>query len=341
MKSTPTLATLLASPLHIGRVTLRNRVILAPMSGVSDLAMRKLAFEHGAGAVVAEMVPGGELVQGRAESERRILPAGGRPHIVQLAGRNAELMAEGARIAAGEGADIIDINMGCPARKVTGGDCGSALMREPEIALAIIEHVVAAVEVPVTVKMRLGWDDEQRNAPVLARLAEEAGAALITVHGRTRCQFYKGSADWQAIAEVRDAISIPLVVNGDIGSLDDSLNALAASKADAIMVGRAHYGAPWAAGALAAEAGATHPRRLPPADLASYVAEHYEAMLSLYGSARGMRHARKHLGWYSERHLGHRGAAARARLMAAADPGEVLRLIGEVFSGGVQTDLAA
>ncbi len=224
---------ILSTPLRIGEVEVRNRVFLAPMSGVTDRPMRERAYAHGAGLVVSEMVASGELAKGHAGSVRRIERCGSGPHMVQLAGREAAFMAEAARIAEGEGADVIDINMGCPAKKVTGGYCGSALMREPDRAIRLVEAVVGAVSVPVTVKMRLGWDDDTQNAPEIARMAEDAGAQMITVHGRTRCQFYAGDADWGAVARVRAAISVPLVVNGDVCSVHDADAALAASGADA------------------------------------------------------------------------------------------------------------
>ncbi len=243
-------------------------------------------------------------------------------------------MAEGARIAAGEGADIIDINMGCPAKKVTGGYCGSALMREPDHALSLIEAVVAAVGVPVTVKMRLGWDDDTFNAPVMARRAEEAGVSMVTVHGRTRCQFYKGTANWKAIAKVREAIGIPLVVNGDVGSLSSAELALSMSGADAVMIGRAHYGAPWLSGAIAAEAAGEAARSVPdsPGALLDYISAHYEDMLNFYGIQQGVRHARKHLGWYLDRHASETSSALRAAIMTSTDPkavSEALRIAFE------------
>ena len=224
------------------------------MSGITDEPFRQRAYAHGAGLVVSEMVASGELAKGRAGCDLRIRHSGLPVHMVQLAGREAAHMAEGARIAAGEGADIIDINMGCPAKKVTGGYAGSALMRDLDHALSLIEAVVGAVEVPVTVKMRLGWDEGALNAPMLARRAEQAGVRMVTVHGRTRCQFYQGKADWRAIARVKEAVSIPVVANGDVGSPAEAADILDQSGADAVMIGRAHYGAPWTAGSIAAAA---------------------------------------------------------------------------------------
>lgn len=321
----------LHEPLRVGSVEIRNRVFLAPMSGVTDLAFRARAHAHGAGLVVSEMVASGELARGRAESARRLRRPPVDVHMVQLAGREALWMAEAARIAADSGADIIDINMGCPARKVTGGYCGSALMREPDRALSLIEAVVSAVQVPVTVKMRLGWDETAMNAPAIARRAEAAGAAMVTVHGRTRCQFYKGRADWRAIARVRQAVRIPVVANGDVATAVDARTILDQSGADAVMIGRAHYGAPWLAGRIAG-GDRTAPASVP--ELADYVVDHYEAMLALYGIAQGVRHARKHLGWYLDRHAPATGAPARKAIMTGTDHRAVIGLLREAFLAG-------
>ncbi|MBX3575012.1 MAG: tRNA dihydrouridine synthase DusB [Mesorhizobium sp.] len=318
------LPTLLAEPLEIGKVRLRNRIFLAPMSGITDRPFRERAYAHGAGLVVSEMVASGELAKRNDESNRRIQHTGDGPHMVQLAGRDAHWLAEGARIAEGEGADIIDINMGCPAKKVTGGYCGSALMREPDHALALIEAVVAAVSVPVTVKMRLGWDETTINAPQIARRAEAAGVRMVTVHGRTRCQFYTGRADWAAIAAVKQAVSIPVVANGDVSSAHDAAAILAQSGADAVMIGRGHYGAPWLAGEIAGANG----RIAAPAstaELADYVAAHYEDMLAHYGVSTGLRHARKHLGWYLDRHAPETSDELRSAIMTGTDPATVKR----------------
>ena len=318
------LPNLLAEPLDIGRVRLTNRVFLAPMSGITDRPFRERAYAHGAGLVVSEMVASGELAKRNDESNRRIQRTGDGPHMVQLAGRDAYWLAEGARIAEGEGADIIDINMGCPAKKVTGGYCGSALMREPDHALALIEAVVAAVAVPVTVKMRLGWDEATINAPQIARRAEAAGVRMVTVHGRTRCQFYTGRADWAAIAAVKQAVSIPVVANGDVCSAHDAAAILERSGADAVMIGRGHYGAPWLAGEIA---GGKRQAAAPasPADLCDYVVAHYEDMLAHYGVATGLRHARKHLGWYLDRHAPETSDEFRAAIMTGTDPATVKR----------------
>ena len=329
---------LLAQPLNLRGVTLRNRVFLAPMSGVTDLPFRLRAHMHGAGLVVSEMVASGELAKGKAESARRIIRPDIDVHMVQIAGREARWMAEAARIAVEEGgADIVDINMGCPAKKVTGGYSGSALMREPDHALSLIEAVVGAVSVPVTLKMRLGWDHDCLNAPEIAARAEAAGVAMITIHGRTRCQFYKDQADWNAIRAVKDRIKIPLVANGDGDGPQEACAMLQQSGADALMIGRAHYGAPWKAGVLAHHAAGTIAPGVPrdAAQMAHYVAAHYEDMLSHYGTGQGLRHARKHLGWYLETWCLQAGSdealSWRAALMAETDPAKVLSLIPEVF----------
>jgi len=285
-------------PLKIGDIEVANRVLLAPMSGVTDAPFRRLAATLGAGLVVSEMTASDDLVNGRPMSRLRCEATGIGPHVVQLAGCEVRWMAEGARIAEAAGAEIIDINMGCPARHVTGGQSGSALMRDLDHALALIEATIAAVSVPVTLKMRLGWDDHSRNAPELARRAEAAGVQLISVHGRTRCQFYKGEADWGAVRAVKDAIRIPLVVNGDITSFEKAVTALRMSGADAVMVGRGAQGQPWLPGQIGRriETGIAEPAPQLSQQL-NYIRTLYDEVCSLYGLRIGLRHARKHLGW--------------------------------------------
>ena len=284
--------------LQIGGVSTANPAILAPMSGITDAPFRKLAARLGAGLVVSEMTASDDLACGRPISRLRCEASGIGPHVVQLAGCEARWMEEGARIAEAAGADIIDINMGCPARHVTGSQSGSALMRDLDHALTLIEATVRAVRVPVTLKMRLGWDHHSLNAPELARRAEVAGIRMITVHGRTRCQFYKGEADWRAVRKVREATTLPLVVNGDITTFDEASRALDESGADAVMIGRGAQGRPWLPGQIGRRLTGGAPEAAPPLDEQfDMVASLYEAVVSHYGMRIGLRHARKHLGW--------------------------------------------
>ena len=319
----------LNQPLEIGGIGIRNRVLLAPMSGVSDLPFRRLAVEAGAGLVFSEMVASEQLAIGNDEAVMRAQATGTVPHVVQLAGREARWMAEGARAAEAAGADIIDINMGCPAKKVTSGYSGSALMRDLDHALTLIDATIAATRLPVTLKMRLGWDERSINAPELARRAENAGIQAITVHGRTRCQFYDGNADWAAIAAVKAEISVPLIVNGDIADVEGAERALVLSGADAIMIGRASYGRPWLPGAIAKAAGGGGPVSAPEATETADIAErHYRAMIEHYGLSVGLRAARKHLGWYLDRICeGRLPHATRAAAMRSTDPDDVVGIL--------------
>lgn len=309
------------APFQIGPVKIRNRAVLAPMSGISDLPFRRLAWQFGAGLVVTEMIASRELVCKSRESQVRLQGDGISPHMVQLAGREEKWMREGAIVAEANGADIIDINMGCPAKKVTGGYSGSALMRDLDHALRLIEATVEAVRVPVTLKMRLGWDESSLNAPELAVRAQDAGVRLITVHGRTRCQFYKGRADWGAIRAVRDVISIPLIANGDVETPADVSAIRSASGADAVMIGRAAQGQPWLVGALAGHRDA--PETIE--EIAELAVEHYDATLIHYGVPVGMRHFRKHFGWYLGRFAPGCPPDVKARIMTGLVPDQVSR----------------
>src|SRR5688500_8198911 len=325
--------------IQIGPIKTRNKVFLAPLSGVTDEPFRAVAHAHGAGLVVSEMVASEELVRARPDMVRRARGADRlKPFVIQLAGREARWMTEGAKVAQDLGADIIDINMGCPARQVTGGLSGSALMRDLDHAQKLIEATIAAATVPVTVKMRLGWDDAQRNAPELARRAQASGAAMITVHGRTRCQFYKGKADWRAIRDVRGAIQIPLIANGDLASAADARLMLQESGADGLMIGRGAYGRPWAPAVIAEALREGSGRAMPTLEeQGAIVLRHYESMLSHYGSALGQRNARKHLGWYVEdlrarNHLtGEQARSWRQALMAAGRPAAVCDVIRRLY----------
>jgi len=287
-----------SKPLKIGDIQIANRVLLAPMSGVTDAPFRRLAAALGAGLVVSEMTASDDLVNGKPMSRLRCEAAGIGPHVVQLAGCEARWMTEGARIAEAAGAEIIDINMGCPARHITGGQSGSALMRDLDHAVRLIEATISAVKVPVTLKMRLGWDASSLNAPELARRAEAAGVQMVSVHGRTRCQFYSGDADWGAVRAVRDAIRIPLVVNGDITSFEKAESALEQSGADAVMIGRGAQGQPWLPGQVARRLESGVVEAIPPlAEQLKFIRALYDEVCSHYGVRVGLRHARKHLGW--------------------------------------------
>lgn len=299
-------------------------VFLAPMAGISDVPARSVALGCGAGLVVSEMVASSDVLHARPAARARAqLGFGVARTAVQIAGREARPMAEAARYCAGQGARVIDINFGCPAKKVTNGLSGSALMRDPDHALRLVEAVVDAVDVPVTLKMRLGWDGGRMNAPEIAARAEAAGVRMITVHGRTRCQFYEGRADWAAIGRVKRAVRIPVIANGDVVDAQSARRAMAESGADGVMIGRAARGRPWLLGQVAA---ALAGRREPPAPagaaLGDLVCGHYEAMLGFYGRDLGLRVARKHLGWYLDRLDG--AAGLRAEVLRSDDPAAVL-----------------
>ena len=277
-------------------------VFLAPLAGITDLPFRNLVSEFGAGLVVSEMVASHEMVQAHPSARARAeLGFESQNTSVQIAGRDAYWMAECAKICADNGAKIIDINMGCPAKQITNGLSGSALMKTPDFALTLIEAVVNAVDLPVTLKTRLGWDDDMLNAAYIAKQAEDAGIKMVTIHGRTRCQFYKGNADWKAIRGVKDAVSIPVIANGDIVDAQSAKRALEESGADGIMVGRGAQGQPWALAQIAHEVFGLDKPEIPTGnDLVLMITKHYDDILKFYGHELGNRVARKHLGWYMD-----------------------------------------
>lgn len=318
-------------PLQVGPVEITTPVLLAPMSGVTDLPFRRIARALGAETVVSEMIASGEaLRETRGTLKRAQKDGGGTPHIIQLAGHDPTIMAEAARLCADLGADIVDLNFGCPAKKVTRKLCGSALMRDLDHAMAIVDAVVAAVPLPVTVKMRTGWDEDFRNAPEFARRAEAAGIRMVTVHGRTREQKYTGAADWSFIRRVVEAVDIPVIANGDINSYDAMHRCLELSSADGLMIGRASQGRPWFVGDAIAHA-RTGARRDPPTPQRrrDILLWHIEEILSHHGVDRGLRMARKHIAWSL---WGMRDAAAhRARAMAAETPDAVAHAVRLAF----------
>ena len=323
----------------VGPVAVDGGAVLAPLSGVTDLAFRRIARRFGAGVVVSEMVASDELVRGTAEAHLRAEGAGIAPHAVQLAGCEPRWLGEAARLAEANGAAIIDINMGCPAKRVIGGYAGSALMRDLDHAARLIEATLAAVSIPVTVKMRLGWDDRSINAPDLARRAEALGASAVTVHGRTRQQFYKGSADWAAIRGVSKTMSVPVIANGDITSLADAWRCLSASQASGVMIGRAAMGQPWIVGEITAGLAGRGWVAPSPAAKAAAAVEHYEGLLSLYGREVGLRHARKHLAAYAEAAAAdghHVPPETRQALVTSTEPRQVVGLLQGVFDSPVR-----
>lgn len=322
-----------ARELSIGDVKLANPAVLAPMAGITDGAFRGIAARFGAGLVVSEMIASASLGTGQADMVRRLVKSGSLPHVVQLAGREAHWMELGARMAADAGADVIDINFGCPSKRVTNGYAGSALMRVPDQALKLIEAVVGATDLPVTVKMRLGWNDESLNAVEIARMAVDAGVKMIAVHGRTRQQFYKGTARWELVRPVVEAVDVPVIVNGDIVDTQSAREALAQSGAAAVMIGRGAQGQPWLVGQVGAELMGEVPVAAPKgAELATLILDHYEAMLSEYGIAVGVRAARKHLSWYVDAAGIAIDKDRRKQLMTCFEPTKVRELVEQIFA---------
>lgn len=318
-------------PITIGPVRIDAPVILAPMTGVTDLPFRKVVKRYGCGLTVSEMIASQAAIRETRQSLQKALwDPSEEPVSLQLAGCSPVEMAEAARLNEQRGAAIIDINMGCPVKKVVNGDAGSALMRDLPLAASIIEATVKAVKVPVTVKMRMGWCHDSLNAPELARIAEDLGARMITVHGRTRNQMYKGSADWRFVRSVKEAVSLPVIVNGDICDLEDAREALAQSGADGVMIGRGAYGRPWLLGQVMADlSGGEKPEPSMDEQLA-VILEQYDAMQSLYGTVTGVNLARKHIGWYTKGL--HGSAEFRQKVNTQDDPAVVVRMLKDFYA---------
>jgi tRNA-dihydrouridine synthase B len=325
--------------LAVGSIRLDGSVLLAPMSGISDLGMRRAARRFGAPLVFSEMVAAETYLEGDAEASIRAEGEGVCPHAVQIVGSAPRAMAETARRVEGAGAAIIDINMGCPARRVSGALAGAALMRDLDHAERVASAVVEAVSVPVTLKMRLGWDAATINAPELARRAERAGVRMVTVHARTRAQFYEGRADWKAARAVVDAVGLPVIVNGDCAGLEDARAMLAQSGAHGVMLGRAALGAPWLVGAISRALAGGGPLRPPPVEARREAAiEHLDWLLGKLGSRAGLRHARKHLAAYAEAATA--PAPLRRELVTTDDPARARTLLARAFDGEAMEDAA-